>query len=50
MRLLIIGGTIFLGRHLVEAAHERGHEITLFNRGLHDEPDLFPQVGSLAQR
>ncbi len=46
MKLLIIGGTIFLGRHLVEAAHERAHEVTLFNRGLH-EPDLFPEVEKL---
>ena len=33
MKLLIIGGTRFVGRHLVEAALERGHEVTLFNRG-----------------
>ncbi len=33
MRLLIIGGTMFLGRHLVDAARARGHELTLFNRG-----------------
>ncbi len=33
MKLLIIGGTIFLGRALVDAALERGHEVTLFNRG-----------------
>ena len=35
MRLLIIGGTRFLGRHLVTAARARDHELTLFNRGLH---------------
>lgn len=35
MKLLIIGGTRFLGRHLVTAALEREHEITLFNRGRH---------------
>jgi 2'-hydroxyisoflavone reductase len=33
MKLLILGGTRFLGRHLVTAAHARGHEVTLFNRG-----------------
>jgi len=33
MKILIIGGTKFLGRHLVEAALERNHELTLFNRG-----------------
>ena len=46
MRLLILGGTVFLGRHLVEASFERGHEVTLFNRG-RSGPDLFPQVESL---
>lgn len=33
MKILIIGGTKFLGRHLITAAQARGHEITLFNRG-----------------
>lgn len=33
MKILIIGGTRFLGRHLVTAALDRGHHITLFNRG-----------------
>ena len=35
MRLLIIGGTRFLGRHLVEVAIAHQHEVTLFNRGHH---------------
>ena len=35
MNLLILGGTRFLGRHLVTAALERNHRITLFNRGNH---------------
>ena len=35
MNLLIIGGTRFVGRHLVESALARNHEITLFNRGKH---------------
>lgn len=43
MRLLIIGGTRFLGRHLVEDATERGHHVTLFNRG-RTNPELFPGV------
>jgi 2'-hydroxyisoflavone reductase len=46
MKLLIIGGTKFLGRYLVESALARGHEITLFNRGL-TNPDLFPGVEHL---
>lgn len=43
MRILILGGTIFLGRHFVEAAQARGHEVTLFHRGKHGA-DLFPDV------
>ena len=35
MNLLILGGTRFLGRHLVIAALTRNHQITLFNRGNH---------------
>lgn len=46
MRILIIGGTRFLGRHLVEAALARGHEVTLFNRGK-SNPDLFPQLETI---
>src|SRR5688500_2722436 len=45
-RLLILGGTLFVGRHLVEAALARGHEVTLFNRG-QTNPDLFPEVETL---
>lgn len=33
MKLLIIGGTQFVGRHLMEAALARGDQVTLFNRG-----------------
>jgi len=33
MRLLILGGTVFLGRHAAEAATSRGHQVTLFHRG-----------------
>ena len=35
MKILIIGGTRFVGRHFVTAALARGHELTLFNRGKH---------------
>ena len=41
MNILVIGGTQFLGRHLVQVALERGHEVTLFNRG---NRDPFPQL------
>ena len=43
MKILIIGGKRFLGRHLVEAALASGDEVTLFNRG-RTNPGLFPQV------
>ena len=46
MELLILGGTRFLGRHLVGAALERGHRVTLFNRGK-SNPGLFPEVEEL---
>ncbi|MDQ3804699.1 MAG: SDR family oxidoreductase [Acidobacteriota bacterium] len=46
MKLLILGGTLFLGRHLVEAALARGHEVTLFNRGQRN-PELFPGAEKL---
>lgn len=46
MKILILGGTLFLGRHLVGAALERGHEVTLFNRGA-TNPGLFPHVEKL---
>ena len=36
MRLLILGGTRFVGRHLAEAAVARGDTVTLFHRGLTD--------------
>jgi nucleoside-diphosphate-sugar epimerase len=41
MRVLIIGGTNFIGPHVVSALHRSGHEITLYHRG-HHEPDDIP--------
>ena len=46
MRILIIGGTVFLGRHLVDAAQARNHEVTIFHRGK-SNPGLFPQVETI---
>jgi nucleoside-diphosphate-sugar epimerase len=46
VKLLVLGGTKFLGRATVEAALQRGHEVTLFNRG-QTNPDLFPEVEKL---
>jgi 2'-hydroxyisoflavone reductase len=42
MHIGIIGGTIFVGRHLVDAALERKHTVTIFHRGKHN-PDSFPK-------
>src|SRR3954469_3705216 len=41
MRILVIGGSSCVGRHIVQNALDRGHEVTLFNRGKTD-PDAFP--------
>ena len=46
LRILILGGTGFLGPHTVNAALGRGHEITLVNRGK-TNPPLFPQLEKL---
>ena len=58
MRLLVLGGTHFLGRHVVDAALDRGHDVATFTRGvsgappegvraLHgdrDDPDALPRA------
>ena len=46
MRLLVLGGTKFLGRGIVDAALAGGHSVTLFNRG-QTNPSLYPDVESL---
>jgi len=46
VRLLVLGGTKFLGRAAVESALARGHEVTLFNRG-ETNPALFPEAEKL---
>ncbi|MBK9924068.1 MAG: SDR family oxidoreductase [Anaerolineales bacterium] len=43
MNILVLGGTRFLGRHIVNSALARGHQITLFNRGK-SNPNLFPNI------
>jgi 2'-hydroxyisoflavone reductase len=43
MRLLVLGGTVFLGRHIVEESIARGHDLTIFTRGRHN-PNLFPSA------
>jgi 2'-hydroxyisoflavone reductase len=46
MKLLILGGTRFLGRHLAEQALQRGHMVTLLHRG-RSGPGLFPEAQHL---
>jgi 2'-hydroxyisoflavone reductase len=46
MKILILGGTVFLGRHLAREALARGHRVTLFNRG-RTAPNLFPEAQRL---
>ena len=46
MRLLVLGGTKFLGRHAVAHALAQGHEVTTFTRG-RTNPDLFPEAEHL---
>ena len=46
MRILVLGGTVFLGRHVAAAALARGHHLTLFTRGVHGT-ELFPEATRL---
>ena len=59
MRILVIGGTRFVGRHLVAAAVDRGHEVTVLHRGVgvpgapgveHLHADRDADLGVLADR
>jgi 2'-hydroxyisoflavone reductase len=47
VRILIMGGTAFVGRHIAQAALDGGHEVTLFHRG-QTGAGLFPQAIHLA--
>jgi len=40
MRLLVLGGTRFLGRHFVDLALARGDDVTVFTRG--KQPNHWP--------
>ena len=46
MKILILGGTGFLGPQIVQTGLERGHELTLFNRGK-TQAELFPDLPKL---
>ncbi len=45
-KILVLGGTAFIGPHFIEQALARGHEVTMFNRG-RTNTDLFPEVEKL---
>ena len=47
MKILVIGGTSFVGRHIALQALKKGHEVVLFNRGK-TNPDLFPECRLIA--
>ncbi|MFK7740880.1 MAG: NAD-dependent epimerase/dehydratase family protein [Planctomycetota bacterium] len=46
LKLLVLGGTAFLGPHFVRAARANGHEVTLFNRGK-TAPKMFDDLEQL---
>lgn len=46
MKLLVLGGTSFLGRHIVAGALERGHGVTYFHRGK-TNPGLFSDAEAI---
>lgn len=46
LKVLIFGGTGFIGPHIVRALNANGHQITLFNRGKRN-PGLFPNIETL---
>jgi 2'-hydroxyisoflavone reductase len=43
MRILVIGGTQFIGRHVVSTALDAGDQVTIFHRG-RTNPDIFPEA------
>jgi len=46
MKILVLGGTAFVGRAFVECALRRNHEVTLFNRGMRN-PGLFTDLETI---
>jgi 2'-hydroxyisoflavone reductase len=48
-KILVLGGTNFLGPAIVSRATRLGHDVTLFNRGI-TRPHLFPDIRKLRGR
>jgi len=46
LKILVLGGTGFIGPHIVREALKRGHQVTMFNRG-RSNTGLFPEVNKL---
>ncbi|HEX9852741.1 MAG TPA: NAD-dependent epimerase/dehydratase family protein, partial [Woeseiaceae bacterium] len=46
LRILMLGGTGYIGPHMVSEFLRRGHQVSLFNRGRTNE-DLFPDLETL---
>ena len=46
LKILVLGGTGFIGPHEINYANSRGHAVTMFNRGK-TAPDMFPDVETL---
>jgi len=46
LNVLILGGTGFLGPHMVRETLRRGHQVTLFNRG-RSNSELFPDLETI---
>ena len=46
MRILVLGGTVFLGRHIVDAAIAQNHDVSIFHRGKTNHA-LFPDIERL---
>jgi nucleoside-diphosphate-sugar epimerase len=47
MKVVVLGGTIFVGRAVVEALHGAGHDVVVVHRGQHEPGDGFPDVEHL---
>jgi len=42
MRVVVLGGTVFIGRSLVDQLHAAGHDVLVVHRGEHEPADLAP--------